>query len=135
MPGLADGALGFGGEESAGASFLRRDGAVWTTDKDGIIMNLLALELTARTGRNPSELYGFLTSELGAPVYERVDAPATPEEKVDSRASLACGSPGFDTGRRSDHRTDHHRTWQRRQRWRPQGRDRPRLVCRATIRH
>jgi phosphoglucomutase len=81
VPGLADGALGFGGEESAGASFLRRDGAVWTTDKDGIIMNLLALELTARTGRSPSELYAFLTSELGAPVYERVDAPATPEEK------------------------------------------------------
>jgi phosphoglucomutase len=81
VPGLADGALGFGGEESAGASFLRRDGAVWTTDKDGIIMNLLALELTARTGRSPSELYGFLTSELGAPVYERVDAAATPEEK------------------------------------------------------
>jgi phosphoglucomutase len=96
-----DGALGFGGEESAGASFLRRDGSVWTTDKDGIIMNLLALELTARTGHNPSDLYGFLTDELGAPVYARVDAPATPEEKAileslspaDLRASTLAGDP------------------------------------------
>jgi phosphoglucomutase len=82
VPGLADGALGFCGEESAGASFLRRDGAVWTTDKDGIILNLLALELTARTGRSPSQLYAQLTGELGAPVYERLDAPATPDEKA-----------------------------------------------------
>jgi len=81
VPGLIDGVLGFGGEESAGASFLRRDGAVWTTDKDGIILNLLALELTARTGRSPSELYRTLTDEFGAPVYERVDAPATRDEK------------------------------------------------------
>jgi phosphoglucomutase len=82
VPGLLDGSLGFGGEESAGASFLRRDGTVWTTDKDGIIADLLAVELTARTGRDPSELYHDLTEELGAPVYERIDAPATPEEKV-----------------------------------------------------
>jgi phosphoglucomutase len=80
--GLMDGTLGFGGEESAGASFLRRDGSVWTTDKDGIVLNLLALEITARTGRTPSDLYGFLTQELGAPVYERVDAPATADEKA-----------------------------------------------------
>jgi phosphoglucomutase len=82
VPGLLDGSLGFGGEESAGASFLRRNGKVWTTDKDGIIMGLLAAELMARTGRDPSELYAELTHELGAPVYQRVDAPVTAEEKA-----------------------------------------------------
>ena len=80
--GLLNGSLGFGGEESAGASFLRRDGAVWSTDKDGIIMDLLAAEMMAKTGRDPSELYRDLTKELGEPVYERIDAPATPEQKV-----------------------------------------------------
>lgn len=80
--GLLDGSLGFGGEESAGASFLRLDGTVWSTDKDGIIMDLLAAEMTAKTGRAPSELYRELTKELGEPVYERVDAPATPEQKA-----------------------------------------------------
>jgi phosphoglucomutase len=80
--GLLDGSLGFGGEESAGASFLRRDGTVWSTDKDGIIMNLLAAEMMARTGRDPAQLYGELTKELGEPVYERIDAPATPEQKA-----------------------------------------------------
>jgi phosphoglucomutase len=80
--GLLDGSLGFGGEESAGASFLRRDGTVWSTDKDGIIMDLLAAEMMAKTGRNPSELYRDLTKELGEPVYERIDAPATPEQKT-----------------------------------------------------
>jgi phosphoglucomutase len=82
VPGLLDGSLGFGGEESAGASFLRRDGTAWSTDKDGIILNLLAVEMTARTGKNPAELYGELTHELGAPVYERVDAPATRAQKA-----------------------------------------------------
>jgi phosphoglucomutase len=82
VPGLLDGSLGFGGEESAGASFLRRAGGVWTTDKDGIILDLLAIELTARMGRDPSEVYHDLTLELGAPVYERIDAPATLEEKA-----------------------------------------------------
>ena len=82
VPGLLDGTLGFGGEESAGASFLRRDGTVWSTDKDGIIMDLLAVEITAVTGRSPIEIYEALTIELGAPVYERIDAPATPEEKA-----------------------------------------------------
>jgi len=81
-PGLQDGSLGFGGEESAGASFLRRDGTVWTTDKDGIIMGLLAAEILARTGRDPGELYHDLTREFGDPVYERIDAPATPAEKA-----------------------------------------------------
>ncbi len=80
--GLLDGSLGFGGEESAGASFLRRDGTVWSTDKDGIIMNLLAAEMMAKTGRDPGELYRELTKELGEPVYERIDAAATPEQKT-----------------------------------------------------
>jgi phosphoglucomutase len=82
VPGLLDGSLGFGGEESAGASFLRRDGTVWTTDKDGIALDLLAVELLARTGRDPSEHYRDLVRELGAPHYERIDAPATAEEKA-----------------------------------------------------
>jgi phosphoglucomutase len=82
VDGLLDGSLGFGGEESAGASFLRRDGAVWTTDKDGIIMGLLAAEMTARTGKDPGELYRGLTEQFGAPVYQRIDAPATPEQKA-----------------------------------------------------
>ncbi len=81
VDGLLDGSLGFGGEESAGASFLRRDGSVWTTDKDGILLVLLAAEITARSGKDPGELYRTLTAELGSPVYERIDAPATPEEK------------------------------------------------------
>jgi phosphoglucomutase len=82
VPGLLDGSLGFGGEESAGASFLRRDGTVWTTDKDGIAMDLLAAEVRARTGKDPGELYRALAADLGAPVYARVDAPATPAEKA-----------------------------------------------------
>jgi phosphoglucomutase len=82
VDGLLDGSLGFAGEESAGASFLRLDGTVWATDKDGIIMGLLAAEMTARTGRDPGEHYRELTRELGEPTYERIDAQATPEEKV-----------------------------------------------------
>ena len=82
VEGLLDSSLGFGGEESAGASFVRLDGSVWTTDKDGIIMALLAAEITARMGRDPGELYLNLTHEFGDPVYERVDAPATPEQKT-----------------------------------------------------
>jgi phosphoglucomutase len=82
VPGLRDGSLGFGGEESAGASFLRHDGSTWTTDKDGIIMGLLAAEITSCMGRDPGELYRSLTEQFGAPVYERIDAPATPEQKA-----------------------------------------------------
>ena len=82
VKGLLDGSLGFGGEESAGASFLRRDGTVWSTDKDGIIMNLLAAEMMAKTGRDPGELYRELTKELGEPLYERIDAAATPAQKT-----------------------------------------------------
>ena len=81
VPGLLDATLGFGGEESAGASFLRRDGSVWTTDKDGLIMCLLAAEMTARSGKDPGELYAELTERYGAPVYRRIDTPATPEQK------------------------------------------------------
>lgn len=81
VDGLLDGSTGFGGEESAGASFLRRDGTVWTTDKDGILLDLLAVEMTARTGRDPGELYAGIARDLGESVYERIDAPATPEQK------------------------------------------------------
>jgi phosphoglucomutase len=89
VEGLMAGSLGFGGEESAGASFLRRDGTVWTTDKDGIVLGLLAAEMTAVTGRDPGELYRELTTEFGECAYERIDAPATPEQK----ARLARLSP------------------------------------------
>jgi len=82
VDGLLSGAYGFGGEESAGASFLRMDGSVWTTDKDGIIMDLLAAEILARTGRDPGEHYRELTARFGDPIYRRIDAPATPEQKA-----------------------------------------------------
>ncbi|MGA8668666.1 MAG: phosphoglucomutase (alpha-D-glucose-1,6-bisphosphate-dependent) [Terracidiphilus sp.] len=90
VPGLYDGSCCFGGEESAGASFLRQDGTVWTTDKDGPIMDLLGAEITARTGRDPGEHYLVLTKEFGAPCYTRIDAAATPEQK----ARLQRLSPG-----------------------------------------
>ena len=89
VPGLLDGSVAFGGEESAGASFLQRDGSVWTTDKDGIILALLASEITAVTGQTPSQLYGGLTERYGAPVYARVDTPANRQQK----AALARLSP------------------------------------------
>jgi phosphoglucomutase len=100
-PGLFEGWLGFGGEESAGASFLCRDGAVWTTDKDGIILGLLAAEITAKTGRNPAQHYAELTDKFGAPVYTRIDAPATLAQrevlanlaKDDVKASTLAGDP------------------------------------------
>jgi phosphoglucomutase len=82
VDGLVNGTLGFGGEESAGASFLRRDGGVWSTDKDGIILGLLSAEITAATGHDPGEQYQTMTRELGEPVYERIDAPATLEQKA-----------------------------------------------------
>ncbi|KMK73971.1 phosphoglucomutase [Kocuria rhizophila] len=82
VPGLLDGSIGFGGEESAGASFLRRDGSVWTTDKDGIILALLAAEMTATTGTTPSQRYRELTEQFGDPVYQRIDAPANREQKA-----------------------------------------------------
>ena len=82
VEGLIDGSLGFGGEESSGATFLRRDGTVWTTDKDGLVPNLLAAEITARTGKDPGEHYQALTAEFGTSYYTRIDAPATPEQKA-----------------------------------------------------
>jgi phosphoglucomutase len=101
VSGLVDGSYCFGGEESAGASFLRHDGSVWTTDKDGLIMDLLAAEITARTGRDPGEHYRELTDEFGAPSYIRIDAPATPEQKArlaklspqDVQATTLAGEP------------------------------------------
>jgi phosphoglucomutase len=89
VPGLLDGSIGFGGEESAGASFLRRNGSVWTTDKDGIVMDLLASEIRAVTGQSPSQRYRELTARFGDPAYARVDAPASKVEK----AKLAMLSP------------------------------------------
>ena len=94
-----DGSVAFGGEASAGASFLRRDGSVWTTDKDGLIPDLLAAEITARTGKDPGEHYRALTAAFGTSYYTRIDAPATPEQKVilarlsprDVRASELAG--------------------------------------------
>jgi phosphoglucomutase len=82
VPGLLDGSVGFGGEESAGASFLQRDGSVWTTDKDGIILCLLASEIQAVTGSSPSQLYRGLTARFGEPAYARIDSPATREQKA-----------------------------------------------------
>lgn len=82
VAGLVDGSFGFGGEESAGASFLRRDGTVWTTDKDGLLLALLAAEITAITGKDPGQHYQALTERFGAPVYERMDAPANAEQKA-----------------------------------------------------
>ncbi|MFI4885863.1 MAG: phosphoglucomutase (alpha-D-glucose-1,6-bisphosphate-dependent) [Steroidobacterales bacterium] len=100
-PGLLEGSICFGGEESAGASFLRRDGSVWTTDKDGLIMGLLAAEITARTGKDPGEHYRELTAQLGTPWYTRIDAPASAQEKVriaalspeSVRATTLAGEP------------------------------------------
>jgi phosphoglucomutase len=89
VDGLLDGSLGFGGEESAGASFLRKEGTVWTTDKDGVILDLLAAEITATTGRDPAEHYRALESRFGSPVYERMDVPANEAQ----RAVLANLSP------------------------------------------
>src|SRR5262249_33800044 len=100
-PGLVDGSVCFGGEESAGASFLRQDGTAWPTDKDGIILALLAAEITARTGKDPGEHYRELTTRFGTPHYTRIDAPATPEQKArlaklspeSVRASTLAGEP------------------------------------------
>ena len=96
VPGLIDGTIGFGGEESAGASFLRKDGTVWSTDKDGLIMDLLAAEIAAVTGKTPAARYAELEAEYGAPAYARIDAPAGREEKVKLKA-LSADQVGADT--------------------------------------
>ena len=135
VDGLIDGSFGFAGEESAGASFLRRDGSVWTTDKDGLIPGLLAAEITARTGRDPGETYDRLTRELGVPFYERIDAPATAEQKSAAEGGISRSDRHEGTGRRADTREAYDRSGQRRSvRW-DQGDCRERLVCRAAVRH
>jgi len=130
VPGLLDGSVGFGGEESAGASFLRRDGSVWTTDKDGILLALLASEIQAVTGRSPSELHRELTDRYGESSYARHagaeggPGPALPRRRDRHRA-----------GRRADHREADPRTRQRRPHRRPEGGHRERLVRRAAVGH
>ena len=135
VPGLLDGSVAFGGEESAGASFLQRDGSVWTTDKDGLILCLLASEITAVTGTSPSQIYAGLTQTYGEPAYARIDSPATREQK----AILARLSPQQVVGDRARGRADHGHpdvgTGQRRTARRTQGHDRERLVRGATVRH
>ena len=135
VDGLIDGAFGFAGEESAGASFLRRDGTVWTTDKDGIILGLLAAEMTARTKSDPSQLFGQLTSELGVPFYERIDAPATPAQKNSAEGALAGkardeGTRGREGGDRADGRAGQQSILRRHQ-----GLHRQWLVRRAAFGH
>ena len=136
VPGLLDGSVAFGGEESAGASFLRRDGSVWTTDKDGIILCLLASEITAVTGRTPSQLYGELTDRL----RRRRHTPAsTRRQRASRRRGSAKLSPEqIDhgrTGRREDHRQADDRPGQRRADRRSQGGQRVGLVRGAAVRH
>ena len=135
VPGLLDGSVAFGGEESAGASFLQRDGSVWTTDKDGIILALLASEITAVTGHSPSQLYRGLTDRYGAPAYARIDTAATREQK----AALAKLSPAQvireRTRGREDHRGADHRPGQRRPDRRAQGGRRLRLVRGPAVGH
>ena len=134
-PGLFDGSCCFGGEESAGASFVRRDGTVWTTDKDGLIMDLLAAEITARTDKDPGEHYRELTAEFGTSYYTRIDAPATREQKARAGEARARGRHGRDAGRRADHRQADARARQPGPHRRPQGRGGERLVCGTTVRH
>ena len=135
VPGLFDGSICFGGEESAGASFLRQDGTVWTTDKDGPIMDLLAAEITARTGKDPGEHYRELTAAFGDPYYTRIDAPATPEQKArlqklspDAvKESKLAGEPITAKLTRAPGNNAPI--------WRAEGRRLQRLVCRAPFRH
>ncbi len=135
VPGLVDGSYCFGGEESAGASFLRLDGTVWTTDKDGPIMDLLAAEITARTGKDPGEHYRELTAEFGTPYYTRIDAPATPEQKAKLQKLSPDAVEGVRLGGRADHSQADQSSWQScSNRW-PKGRRRERLVCGSALRH
>ena len=135
VDGLIDGSLGFVGEESAGASFLRRNGTVWTTDKDGLIMGLLAAEMTAVTGKDPGQLYGDLTAKYGDPVYQRIDAEATPEQKAklaklsaaQVTAKTLAGEPITVDPDRSPRQPRAHR--------RAEGDDGERLVRRAALGH
>ena len=135
VPGLIDGSFGFGGEESAGASFLRMDGTTWTTDKDGLILCLLASEILARTGSTPSELYARLVSEHGDPAYARVDAPADRQQKAKLGGALARRRHRDLAGGGGDHRQADRGPRQRGEdRW-AQGDDRVGVVRRPSQRH
>ena len=122
VQGLFDGSQCFGGEESAGASFLRQDGTVWTTDKDGPIMDLLAAEIAARTGKDPGEHYRELTAEFGTSYYTRIDAPASPGEKAATCDTVSGSGDCSDAGRRAHHQQVDPRTWQWRADRRPESR-------------
>ncbi len=134
VDGLLDGSLGFGGEESAGASFSRRDGTVWTTDKDGIVPALLAAEITARMGRDPGEIYHELTREFGEPVYARVEAPATPDQKELLTKLSAQQVNITGAGRRKNPDGPHQRAGQWGANRRGEGNSRERMVRGASIR-
>ena len=121
VEGLGSGSFGFAGEESAGASFLKRDGTVWTTDKDGIILGLVAAEIIAKTGRDPSQLFKSLTDELGMPHYERIDMPATAPMKNALKSATPEKLNMQGAGRRRRHRDADHRTRQRPILWWHQG--------------
>ena len=135
VDGLLDGSLGFGGEESAGASCLRLDGTEWSTDKDGIVLALLAAEMTARMDRDPAEIYRQLTQEFGDPHYERIEAPVTPAGK----AALLRLSPdaihSTSARRRADPDDPHQSAGKRRAIWRREGDRRERLVRGAAVGH
>ncbi len=135
VPGLVDGSCCFGGEESAGASFLRQDGTAWATDKDGPIMDLLAAEITARTGKDPGEHYRDLTAEFGTSYYTRIDAPATPEQKAKLGKLSAGGRNCIDACRRTDHRQADARAWKQCAYRRVESRNRKRLVCGPAFGH
>ena len=136
VDGLLDGSVAFGGEESAGMSFLRLDGLPWSTDKDGIIACLLAAEMTARHGARPGRRpTRALTERFGAPVYKRIDAPATPEQKAALGALSPGRGQGHRAGRRAHHRQAHRGTRQRRLDRRAQGRHRAGLVRGPSLGH
>ena len=131
VEGLLAGRLGFGGEESASSTFLRRDGSVWTTDKDGIVPCLLSAEITARVGKDPGEIYHELTRELGDPVYERIDAPATSEQK----AALARLSPSDIHATEVDPEDSDYRSGRRQSDWRNRSDCQGWLVCSTSFGH
>ena len=134
VDGLLDGSLGFGGEESAGASFVRRDGSAWTTDKDGFIPCLLAAEITARIGRDPGEIYRELTGDFGEPVYDRAEAPATLEQKK-MLANLSAREVRINRScRRKNPEHPNPRARQRRSDRRIEGGNRERMVRCASVR-
>ena len=135
VEGLVDGSLGFGGEESAGASFLRRDGSPWSTDKDGILLALLAAEITATTGRDPGAAYGELTERFGAPAYRRVDSPIDPERKEKLLKLEPSDITADELAGRQDRDGAHARARQRRPARRREGGERRRLVRRPAVRH